>query len=383
NKTSGVLNIANSTFFNNTAADSGGAIFSNVGVVTISGSTFTNNSVTSSAGGAGAIETLSGGTLTVTNSVFDGNTSGGDAGAIIVQSPSTVTNSRFKNNIAKTGRGGGILTTSALTVVNSTFDGNAAGTGGAGAFGTGGGGIYAEFDACTVVNSTFSNNSAPTDHGGAIHATNNDTLTVTNSTLSGNAAMSGGGISLDFSTLSIGNTIVALNPTLSTPDVVEFGSGSTLQDRGHNLIGNPGALIFNHPGDSTGQNPLLDALMDNGGTTATLLPDGAHALTRAITTSSPAFNHGDPAICTAPLPPTGTGAGSMDERGFPRGNGVAGNATCSIGAFELYVVKPNPAPTPRPGGVIPGSMPKPLPPQLRSGGVLPGVTPAPAPVPRR
>lgn len=317
--------------------------------MTISGSTFTNNKVTSSAGEAGAIMNFGGGTLIVTNSVFDGNTSGGDAGAIIVQSPSTVTNSRFKNNIAKTGRGGAILTTDALTVVNSTF----------------------------------ANNSAPTGHGGAIHAANNDTLTVTNSTLSGNSAMSDGGISLDFGPLSIGNTIVALNPNLATPDVVEFGSGSTLQDRGHNLIGNPGALTFNQPGDITGQNPLLGTLSDNGGTATTVLPDGSHAPTFAITTNSPAFNHGDPAICTAPLPPTGTGAGSMDERGFPRGNGAAGNATCSIGAFEVYVAKPNPAPTPRPGGVIPGSMPKPLPPELRPGSAVHGASPAPVPVPRR
>lgn len=49
----------------------------------------------------------------------------------------------------------------------------------------------------------------------------------------------------------------------------------------------------------------------------------------------------------------------MVERGFPRNNGAAGNATCSIGALEVYVVVPNPAPTLRPGGVVQSASPAP------------------------
>lgn len=400
----GTLAMTDSIITANTSTDYGGGI-ANLGTLMMTRGTISGNATVGEKtflGSSGGIFNNRGATLQMMSSTVSGNTSSDIGGGLENDGTATIMNSIFSGNSASTG--GGLIGAGILLVANSVFSGNSAGEGG---------GFYISGGKVNVTNSTFSNNSAAGD-GGAISAVDlgvtvtaaNSTfagntatgrggviynesaaVTVINSTLTGNAAGQGGGVYNDnndptfVSMLSIGNTIAALNRDLATADIVNI-TPSTVTDRGHNLIGNPGALTFNQPGDITGQNPLLGMLADNGGTAATVLPDGSHAPTLGITTSSPAFNHGDPAICTAPLPPTGTGAGSIDERGFPRGNGTIGNPTCSIGAFEVYVVKPNPIPTPRPGGVVQGEQPKPLP-VVRPGGAVQGDHPAPVPVPRR
>ena len=78
---------------------------------------------------------LNGGTLTVTNSTFSGNSS--DEGSGIANSGTlTVANSTFSGNISR-GTGGGIANVGTLTVTNSTFSGNTAQAAGGGIFNKG------------------------------------------------------------------------------------------------------------------------------------------------------------------------------------------------------------------------------------------------------
>ena len=156
------VSISNSVFDGNTAGFQGGAISATT--VTVIGSTFTDSDA--SFGGA-----ISANSATVTNSTFTGSSavSGGAVGAVTV----TVANSTFTNNEGSN-CGGAIYVDVTATVTNSTFSGNSSDCGGA---------IYS-YDTATVANSTFTNNSSTI--GGAIYA--DSTATVSNSTFRGNTA---------------------------------------------------------------------------------------------------------------------------------------------------------------------------------------------------
>jgi CSLREA domain-containing protein len=150
------LNQLTLTNANSGALGNGGAIY-NAGVLTVTNSIFTNND--GGLGGAiASAETT--GTLSVTNSVFSGNTAAQDGGAIFSDVSTTIKNSTFSNNTAAVGAsGGGIYVTGGtLTVANSTFFGNSANQYGGG---------VASQGIVTMANSTFSANSAAVA-GGAI-----------------------------------------------------------------------------------------------------------------------------------------------------------------------------------------------------------------------
>jgi len=149
--------------------------------------------------------TLTSGDLTITKDMtIDGSNAPGfiingdntSRGFHNASSVVTLKNLTITNGTAGAGIGGGIYNGGTLTVANSTFSGNSAGYGG---------GIFSN-GTLTVTNSTFSGNSAG-EEGGGIR--NDSTTTVTNSTFSGNSAStSGGGISNN-GTLNYANTIIA------------------------------------------------------------------------------------------------------------------------------------------------------------------------------
>jgi predicted outer membrane repeat protein len=121
------------------------------GTVGISGLTIANGNNASS---GGAIPNH--GTLTVSNTVFSGNSAaGGSGGAIANFASLIVVGSTFVGNSSSDG--GGIYSQSKLTVSNSTFSGNSAS---AGAGGPGYGGAIASVATLTVSNSTFSGNAS-------------------------------------------------------------------------------------------------------------------------------------------------------------------------------------------------------------------------------
>lgn len=202
--------------------------------------------------------------------------------------------------------GGGIFNPGGtLTVINSTFTGNKAANGGA----------IGSLGPTTIANSTFYNNQATVNGGGAYNS--GGPLTILNSTLSGNTAASGGGVYNDtYSTMNLGNTIIANS----------IGGG----DCANNILGTIGNNTANLIEDNScsptvSGDPKLNALADYGGYTKTM----------SLQPDSPARDAGDSTICsTAPV-------SSLDQRGAPR------DLLCDIGAFEAtgistLTIYPNP-----------------------------------------
>jgi predicted outer membrane repeat protein len=249
----------------------------------------------------------SGGTLTVTNSTFSGNSAPIGGGIYNYGSTLTVTNSTFSGNSAHYD-GGGIFNGagSALTVTNSTFSGNSASN-------EDGGGIFNEDGSTlTVANTTFSGNSVG-GVGGAIYSAD-ATVTVTNSTFSGNSASLGGGI------YNSGPPPVTVTNTIVAHSTSGGNCSGGVTDGGHNIddgttCGFTGTGCTTTGSSFCSTNPQLDpaGLANNGGPTQTI----------ALQAESPAINAGDEATCAAPP------VNNLDERGYPR------PATgCSIGAYE-------------------------------------------------
>jgi hypothetical protein len=285
-----------------------------------SGVTATLNDLTIANGNSGLGGGIyNGGTLTITNSTFSGNSAhsssdqGLGGGIANDGGTMTVTNSTFSGNSAD--NGGGIYNDGGtLTITNSTFSGNSATYNG--------GGMYDDGGATTITNSTFSGNSA-TNYGGAIDNNYNDggAMTVTNSTFSGNSALFVGGGIFSSSTLTVTNTILAKS---AGGDCETLGGTST--DGGGNFADDT-TCDFG-PG-STNEAMLINldpnGLQDNGGPTQTI----------ALLAGSVAID------ATACLQTT-------DQRGDPRpDNDEAG---CDSGAYEYQ--DPAPAITPT-SSVIP------------------------------
>jgi len=240
--------------------------------VDISGVTIANGKCPSPCNGGGILN--NGGTLSVTNSAFSGNSATSNGGAIYNYS-------------------------GALNVTNSTFSGNSADFGG---------GID-NLDALAVTNSTFSGNSAASNGGGIL---NTATLSATNSTFSGNSAASNGGGIGNYGTLNLKNTLLA--NSAAGGDCYN-GSGDAIATNLDNLIETNGSAGHMCGTPAVAGDPGLGALADNGGGTQTF----------AITATSPAYNAGDNPTCTA-APVNG-----LDQRGIVRPQfGI-----CDIGSYEF------------------------------------------------
>ncbi len=307
-----VLNVADSTFRNNTAVTGGGAIFS-TGTLTVTDSTFESNRAeavgSSQSSRGGAIFSSSTTMLSIESSTFSQNSS------------------ISRGSGQSTGGAVAADTSTTVTITSSTFERNVA-TAAAGATGTirVGGGLWTRGTA-TITNSTFSANTADFDGGGMFDQTG--TLSLNHVTIARNVSgRNGGGVAVAIGTANIKDSLIATNTaTTSNPDV-----HGTFVSQGHNLIGNRGTVtsfVAGQNGDLVGESgavidPRLLDLADNGGPTKT------HALeVRQIGVSvvfSPAVDAGD-----------NSGAPQFDQRGLPRdvdGRDL-GTATPDIGAYEL------------------------------------------------
>lgn len=263
------------------------------------------------------------GALTVIGSTLSDNGTAGDGGAIYDHGLLTVTNSSFLNNDANGGSGGAINSASGVVVVasyslkisGSTFSANTA---------TGTGGAIRADNPTVIVNSTLTANTA---FGGGGVFTNSTDISILDSTIANNVATfthAGGGIANAGLTASVTvtNTIVADN----TDDNCGTTSLHPVTDGGHNLENGTGCAFA---GSAINGEPVLGSLANNGGPT----------LTRAITSSSPAFSKGDPAVCAAAAP---DGAAGVDQRGIARKT----STPCDIGAFEVAAAVASASPTP-------------------------------------
>ena len=131
------LTVTNSTFSNNSASNSGGAINLQSDTVSVSNSTFAGNS----AGSGGAVYLFGNSTFTasgtIANSTFNGNSASSSGGAIAatnLQGGSvTLTNDTIAGNSATT-NGGGVYVTSTLTMQDTLLASNTGGNCNVGSF---------------------------------------------------------------------------------------------------------------------------------------------------------------------------------------------------------------------------------------------------------
>ena len=335
------LNITNSTFRNNVNNLRTGGAIAACGAITISNSSFIDNHCAEGGGGALFFRAAGGGnagdaTVTISNSVFSGNTSGTDnggaGGAIAANSAGTltITKSLFVGNSTPqpNGSGGAIYNFMTTTITDSTFLNNSARHGGA---------TYSA-GPLTVRNSTFSGNSTCCD-GGAIRL--DSPADFENVTIVGNSAPGGGAaFFLEAASANIRNSIVAGNSpggNFASP----FGGGPGFHEffsQGHNVIGETDGVFFNvGTGDQigTGASPLdpqVQSAADNSSTVMAGSTVGGQTpqfvQTMALFLGSPALGGGDPGT-------PGTGSPTCeatDARGIARPQPVGG--VCDTGAFE-------------------------------------------------
>ena len=293
----GTLNITNSMVTNNTATSSGSNTFSGglhitAGTATILGSTISGNASTVTAGAgngfAGGIYNQQA-TVNVTNSVVTGNTASSFHGGIRVLSSTlaavvNITNSTISNNTA-VGEGGGLVNFSAgaanstITISGSTVSGNSASALTSVAGGLENVSTSTGLAAINLTNSTVSGNSAAGAAGsynsGATATINYDYATIANNT----ATNSGGGVLQDTAgTTNLKNSIVADNTAATGADI-----SGTVTSQGYNHVEDiSGGTFTAIAGDTTGTDPQLGALANNGGTTLTHLPAAASPVVNTI-----------------------------------------------------------------------------------------------------
>ncbi|MBE9028474.1 CHAT domain-containing protein [filamentous cyanobacterium LEGE 11480] len=376
------LTIANTLFERNTATEHGGGLLvgggglstltdSNVlqntagidgGGIRLNGSNLAiNNSriLTNQAQFGGGLELSLGSTAQVNDSLFQGNTSSSNGGAIQIDDTSTATvtnNSRLLNNQAN-GQGGAIAVNGSLSLDTVLLQGNTAAGAGGGLFlggtggtvsirsttvnantslgGPGGGLSHQGGQTTTIVDSLFNSNVAsgnrnggaldlfPTvggttvqienttlssnrggNFGGALSQAGTVQTTLNNVTVANNTASTGGGLANVFgASLTVQNTIVAGNTAANDADIA--GSITSL---GNNLVQNRATSTGYVSADlADGTDPLLLSLANNGGLT----------LTHAVRANSLAVNGGNASATAA------------DQRG------LAAIGQRDIGAYEL------------------------------------------------
>ncbi len=237
-----------------------------------------------------------------------------NAGTLVLRD-GTVTNNIVGNCGVK---GGGIFNTGELTITGSTVSDNFTGYVG--------GGIENSFGATmTVTNSTVAGNGAGLYSG----MSNDGTLTLNYATVSGNTLLgSHGGIFAN----DLGST-TTLTGTIVSGNGGDDCAGGAFTSGGYNLIGNAdnptvptwvgchGTSFTSDPTNQLGTSaspidPMLGALGDNGGSTATMLPGP----------DSPVLDR---------IPSGTAGCGTTvtsDQRGEPRPQAPGGR--CGLGAVE-------------------------------------------------
>ncbi len=257
------------------AAD-GAGVYNDGGTTVATGATVTGNSASDTGGGL----LNHGGTTTLTSSVVSGNDAASAAGVGTYHyGTSTLNNCTVSGNSAS-GSGGGLSTNYSTTLLTScAVSGDTAANGG---------GLYTvNHGTASATNSTVSGNTAETDGGGLYTATGGKT-TLADATISGNSAgVSGGGLYNQTGTVTLGNTIVAVNMAgTSGPDAL-----GTVSSLGNNLVGETDGSSGWVAADLTGTgaqplNPLLSPLGNYGGPTDTM----------ALLPGSPAINAGSNAL---------------------------------------------------------------------------------------
>jgi predicted outer membrane repeat protein len=313
----GVLNLTNSSFLSNTAATNSGAI-SVDGDAVIHGSTFQGNRA--EGGNDGAL--TAGGGLDISESRFAGNHASGYAGALeaINNNPVTLLNTSFISNTTGGEDAAFYLLPSTLVISGSLFQGNQAGTyGGVGEI-SGDGGTTVD-----IQNTRFINNSAqPTENSGALKFISSGTSDLANVVFAGNNAQTGGAIYVDGAgTVNLKHASIG-NPLTGTGAAVEVATGDL--NVVNTIIANYQTGLANTAGTVNSSYSLYNNTTNKSGTigdgTGDLLAVNPRFVSRA--NNNLMLLSGSPAL--------GAGVASsvaFDILGSPRGDPP------TIGAYEL------------------------------------------------
>ena len=244
-----LTSLVNSEFTSNTAkgANGGGAIYLSNSTITIGSATFTNNKTTNTGdnigGGAICFNTNSTGTLTAT---FNGNTSK-YGGAIRAGNGSdvTISGSVFKGNSATNGKGGAIYlggnsSGATCAISDSTFETNSS---------TSGGAIYLTESTITLTGSHFVENSS-TVNGGAVYLiASSKLLSMSECEFTSNTAVGHGG---------------AMYISASTVDVISASTFTGNTTTGNTADSNGGAIYLYKSEVTSMEGGSFDSNISNG-----------------------------------------------------------------------------------------------------------------------
>jgi CSLREA domain-containing protein len=320
---------SNNAVKNSSVFTDGGGIY-NQNTLTITNSEITNNQANLTGGGIANSTTASSINLSLSNVTISGNDVVGDVvgglgGAISIlgddSSSVTMDSVRIVGNGGKNAGGLYITNLSTFEMSNSLITSNFAPDGVGGAWFSSANGTY------NISNSTISNNEQTTSTaglGGGLFMEGGHTANLSHVTMTGNsmAGITGsGGITTSGTVVvNLQNSIIAGNLSANSSD---DDCSATINSLDYNLIqdadGNciiTGTTTHN----ITGQDPLLNALADNGGLTKT------HSL-----------QPGSPALDAIPNGTGGCGTTfTVDQSGVTRPQDGNGDLTfaCDIGARE-------------------------------------------------
>ncbi len=375
--TGGTLTVSDSLFENN-ASKAGGAIFNDGCVAVISNSTFKTNQASNGIGGlGGGIHNAAPATLTVSNSLFQGN-SALDGGGLYIATGSTATLNTVTLKSNTGGYGGGLENSGTVTLNDSLVDANIVTGSGGGIWNLNGivtlvraivsnnranegGGINSYGSHIEITDANITNNVTTGSHGGGVYVSGG-TAFITNATISGNhaagATSNGGGVYHN----SDGNMTLT-NVTLANNQADFFGGGLYHYGRyailtnvtiGNNTAGSAGqaiyedspttfliqmknSVIFGSANNCDGG--IFDSLGHNiskGACSALNQPTDQNNYAGNLNLGTLTFNGGAFPMQTimplagSPLIDAGGTCSATDQRGVPRPQG----AQCDIGAVE-------------------------------------------------
>ena len=328
------LTVTDSLFTGNTG-NVAGAIGTQFGTTHIYSSDFSGNTASNTGGAVSVIASQ----LSLTNSTVSGNSSANGGGVYAYYSPTTFLRSTIADNTATGGGGGGgaLIVYGSSQIDNSTISGNHAA-------GNGGGlylystGYYDVYDG-RFSNSTITNNSADGQGAGIFsvggtvasspYAPSRGQLNVRSSTIAGNRAIgSGGGIQANGNSYGYAS---ALQNTAIGCNSTEATDGADLgRSIDQNAFDASFSLIQNAPSGSFTTTVAGSNIVGQNPQLAELADNGGKTETRGLAPNSPLIDQGSADVAT-------------DQRGQNRevdqpavANSTASGADNSdVGAFEL------------------------------------------------
>ena len=260
------VNIHNAGFTNNTASNHGGAIYNNGGTVSIENSDFAGNTAVY----GGAIYSY-GGKLTISNSEFMNNSANQGAAIFMINADAEISNTNFSHNNSLDGLGAIKLTDSTLTLTGGTFDGNFADSNSGGAIYINSGSTL-NIDGTRFINNYAKNDSDTADNGDGGALAISGTATIKNAYFENNRAIKSSLSNDGGAIISGNNSNITIESSIFTANVAESGGGGAIYNKnimsvtGSTFTGNNagtlGGAIYN---SSTGNMTLTDNVFGSAG----------------------------------------------------------------------------------------------------------------------